>query len=198
MNRRPLQILVVDDDAARAHQLCQALQKAGYHVLRPAVSTQDLVALVDQHEPDVVLLDVESPGRDTLEQIAHITRYRPRAIALFSPDGSPDRIRAAFEAGVSVYSAEGLPPSRVHAAVEIAVAQFERWQCLREELAAAKQSLADRTSLDNAKRFLMEHRQCGEPEAHQLLQKLAMDRRKKLIEAAHDVLAMADILKGKS
>jgi response regulator NasT len=189
-----MRVLLVDDNNERAGVLSQALLDAGFQVVGALFSSADLTRVVEEKNPDIILVDIASPGRDTLEQLGCIYKNTPRAIALFTHDERPETIRAALEAGVSAYSAGDLQPSKVRAALEVAVAQFERYQRLQAVLDEARQCIADRKHIDRAKGFIMSRRKCDEPQAYQLLQKMAMDRRKKLAEVARDVVAMADIL----
>ncbi len=59
----PLQILVVDDQAAVRQVLAAQLQSAGHQVLE-AEGAEQALQLFGTMRPDLVLLDVEMPGRD--------------------------------------------------------------------------------------------------------------------------------------
>ena len=115
-------------------------------------------------------------------------------MVMFVDESDADSIRAAVRAGVSAYVVDGLKTRRVRAVVEVAIARFEEFQALRSELDAARSTLADRKLVERAKGIIMRRQGIGEEDAYQLLRKTAMDRKKKLVEIARDVIAMAELL----
>jgi len=191
-----LRVLLIDDDTERSAVLRAALQKAGYAVvaeIRPGVDLTDQVGKV---KPDVIIIDRDSPDRDTLEHISMMTRDAPRPIVMFTQDKDQARMRAALQAGVSAYVVDGLSADRVQPIVDVALARFEQWQALRQELDQAQASLAERKIIERAKGILMKQRKCSEEEAYRLLRKTAMDRNMRLPLVAETVIAMADLLTG--
>jgi len=113
---------------------------------------------------------------------------------MFSSDDAPDTIRDAMRAGVSAYVVDGLEAARVKAIVEVAVARFDEYQRLREELADANLKLEERKLVERAKGILMKARGMDEDEAFQALRRMAMDRGKRLGEIAQQLIDMADLL----
>lgn len=189
-----VRVMVVDDDRRRLAQLQEALSAAGSDVVAWLSNSDDLLLAVAQHQPDVVLIDVDSPSRDTLESLGQISRERPRPIVLFSDEGDTDTIRRAIRAGVSAYVVDGLVPSRLKSLIEVAIAQFEERQTLQREVDEAKTRLADREDIDRAKLVLMQRCKISESEAYERLRKLAMNRKLKLGDIARAVLAVSDEL----
>jgi len=113
---------------------------------------------------------------------------------MFTQDKDQTRMRAALQAGVSAYVVDGLAAERVQPIVNVALARFEQWQALRQELDQAQTGLAERKAIDRAKGILMTQRRCSEDEAYRLLRKTAMDRNARLGEVAENVIAMAKLL----
>lgn len=189
-----VRVMIVDDDRRRLAQLQEALAAAGSDVVAWLSNSDDLLLAVAQHQPDVVLIDVDSPSRDTLESLGQISRERPRPIVLFSDEGDTETIRRAIRAGVSAYVVDGLVPSRLKSLIEVAIAQFEARQTLQREVDEAKTRLADRENIDRAKLVLMQRCRISESEAYERLRKLAMNRKLKLGDIARAVLAVSDEL----
>lgn len=189
-----LRVLLVDEDPGRAATLRAALQAAGYEVVAELRMTTALTGKVQAEKPDVIIIDCKSPDRDTLEHISRITRDDPRAIVMFTQDKDQARMRAALKAGISAYVVDGLLAERVCPIVDMALARFEQWQAMRQELDQAHASLAERKIVERAKGIIMKQRQCSEEEAYRLLRKTAMDRNMRLPLVAESVLAMADLL----
>jgi len=149
---------------------------------------------VEEQRPDVVIIDTESPSRDTLEQLAVMNETAPRPVLMFSNDGDQQLIHAAVGAGVSAYLVEGLEAARLAPILEVALARFARDEQLRKRLADAENELADRKLIDRAKRLLMDRRKMSEPEAYAMLRKRAMDEGLKLAEVARQLVSMVDLL----
>lgn len=189
-----LSVLLVDDDPERAAIVEPALREAGYEVMTVVNSTTDMLAQVRARRPDVIIIDRDSPDRDTLEHVCLITRDDPRPIVMFTQDRNRAMMREALEAGVSAYVVDGLSAERVLPIVEVALARFEQWQALRNELDRAQNSLAERKLIERAKGLVMKQRGCSEDEAYRALRKLAMDRNQKLAQVAENVIAMAELL----
>ena len=189
-----LRVLVVDGDAGRAACVVDALAEAGYQVASVLETGTDLYAKVREVQPDVIIIDMESPDRDMLEHLHVIHRDDPRAIVMFCQDDASETISAAVKAGVSAYVVDGLHPHRIKPILQTAVARFQDFQALRRELTETKTTLAERKILDRAKGILMKQRGMSEEEAYQALRKLAMSRNKRIVEVADGVIAAAELL----
>ena len=113
---------------------------------------------------------------------------------MFTNDGDRPTMRSALGAGVTAYVVKGLQPDRVQAVIDVAVERFATDQALRTELDAARNELADRKSIDRAKRLLMGKKGLSEPEAHRFLQDLAMKKGLKLRGAAERVIDVESLL----
>jgi response regulator NasT len=99
-----LRVMVVDEDPEREEMLKSGLQAAGYDVVAALAPAIDLPARVAELQPDVIIIDLNSPDRDTLEHIILISQNQPRPIVMFSADGDSEKIRQAVRAGVSAYT----------------------------------------------------------------------------------------------
>ena len=189
-----LSVLLVDDDPERAAIVEPALRAAGYEVVTVVDTAAEMLAQVRARRPDVIIIDRDSPDRDTLEHVCMITRDDPRPIVMFTQDKNRTLMREALEAGVSAYVVDGLSVERVRPIVEVALARFEQWQALRRELDQAQTNLAERKVIERAKGIVMKQRRCSEDEAYALLRKLAMDRNQRLAHVAESVITMAELL----
>lgn len=192
---KSLSVLLIDDNPARAEIVEMGLRTAGYILLERLSGTQDLPKRVSELHPDVIVVSIDSPSRDTIEDMRRTTNQQPRPIALFVDHSDPATIAAAMEAGVSAYVVKGLAEDRVRPVVDVAVAHFNRYHSMREELDRARLSLVERKAVDRAKGLLMEQRGLSEEAAYKLLRKLAMDQNKRIGEVANDVVTYAKVLK---
>jgi len=191
MNAR---VMVVDDDPERADWLMTALRETGYEVVAHMDNAMNLLAQVRRVKPDVIIIDSDSPDRDTLEHVCMVTRDDPRPIVMFTQDADQGLMQEALKAGVHAYVVDGLSAERVRPVVNVALARFDQWQALRQELGQAQASLAERKVIERAKGILMKQRRCDEEEAYRLLRKVAMDKNQRLVQVAENIVEMAKLL----
>ena len=190
--------MLVDDTPARAAMLEQALTDCGFQVICRMASAQGLMKQVAEHQPDVVIVDIESPDRDMLEHMTVLNQHLPKPVIMFAEQGDSNTIDRAIRAGVSAYVVDGLNPERVRSIFDVAVARFREFQALRNELQQTRTRLADRQVIDKAKALLIQHRQMDEDEAYHAMRKLAMDRSQKLVDVANDIVSVLGLLAPKS
>jgi len=187
-----MRVMLVDDDHERRAALLAPLQALGHDIVGTASTAADLNAAVRRYQPDVILIDVDAPSRDTLESLSQVHRSQPRPIVLFAKSSDSDTIRRAVKAGVTSYVVDGLQPERLKPLLEVAIASFQQFQTLRRELEDTKLKLADRRDVEKAKGLLMKRRALDETGAYELLRNMAMDRKLKLGDAARSLLAAAE------
>ena len=189
-----MRVMLVDDNSPRRAVLEDALAAAGNTVVARLSAAADLLHEIRQHHPDIILIDVDAPGRDTLESLSRVHRDQPKPIVMFSCAGDPDSIRKAVRAGVSAYVVDGVSGPRLKSIIDVAIARFDEFHSMRRELDDTRARLADRQDVERAKGLLMKRRRLSEEDAYALVRKVAMDRNVRLGEAARIVLAAAEIL----
>lgn len=186
-----------DDEVAeveRSRILRMALLEAGFNVVATLPGDRFLPERIAQIQPDMIVVDAESQGRDILEHVVMATRDERRPIVMFSDDEDTSHVRRAIAAGVSAYVASGVPSERIKPVIEVAMARFEQEEKLRRELADAKNQLEERKVIDRAKGLLMTRQGLSEQEAYARLRKAAMDKGIKLSEVAQRLIDAADLL----
>jgi response regulator NasT len=189
-----LRVLVVDSSPERAAILEQALLDSNYLVVGRFTSSASLAAKVAELKPDIIIIDVESPDRDTLENMRHVTRDNPKPIVMFVEQGDTEVIQSALRAGVSAYVVDGLSRHRIKPVMDVAIARFREFQALQSELVEIKNKLADRKFIDKAKGLLIEKYKMSEDEAYGALRKMAMNRNLKIVDVARNVISMMETL----
>ena len=192
-----MRILLVDENSDRAAVLARALTEQGYE-LAALLSPHDLsLQRVQEIAPDIVVVDIGSPSRDTIDHMRQITADQPRPIVMFVDQSDEETIRQAVQAGISAYVIDGLNARRVKPVLDVAIARFREVQALREELKKTRETLDERKLIERAKGLLMRERKLSEGEAYAALRKLAMDRQQKLADVAEALIAFADVLQRK-
>lgn len=189
-----LRILVIDDNKQRAELLTSALDNSRYKVSHLASSSSSLLRHVDRIQPDLIVIDIESPNRDILESLNTISQYNPKPVVMFSDEQGTDAINQSIESGVSAYVVGDLDPKRVKPILDAAVARFRAFQKLKNELSDTKQQLASRTLVDQAKRLLMRKKHLSEEEAYKAMRKTAMDTGQKLDDVAKTLISLLNAI----
>lgn len=166
----------------------------GVHVAHTLDSPLELLRSIEQHTPDVVLIDTGSPSRDVLEQLAAVSASAPRPVVMFSEDAHDEAIRASLDVGVSAYIVDGIEARRLGPIMRVAIERFQGEQRLRAELEATRTQLAERKAVERAKGILMKQRGCDEDTAYAALRSLAMQRNLRIGEVAQQVIDVAGLL----
>jgi len=189
-----LRVMLVDNHLERTAPLKQSLTEAGYEVIAHLSDTANLDEAVNRLQPDVVIIDTESPSRDTLEHLIVMGQNAPRPIVMFTHDGDSEKIRLATRAGVSAYVVGGLPKERLKPIMDAAIARFEEFKALRNELNEVNTKLSERKVIEKAKGLLMKQRGVDEDAAYLMLRNMAMKQNIRLANLAEQVVQAAKLL----
>ena len=191
-----LRVAVVDADRDRALMIVDGLKGAFDDIDVIVIGDETgLARRIAEARADVVLLDLASPSRDALQQMAAASGSMERPVAMFVDRSDAETTRAAIEAGVSAYVVDGLEKRRIRAIVEMAISRFHAVARLRAELAATREALSERKTIDRAKGLLMKARGLSEEEAYALLRKTAMEKGRKLADIARALIDAAELLR---
>ena len=193
MPDKDLSILVIDANADRARIVEEGLVEEGYTRVMTIHASANLLARIQAVAPDVVIIDLENPDRDTLEQMFQVSRAVKRPIAMFVDRSDGTTIAAAVEAGVSAYVVDGLKKERIRPVVEMAVSRFAAFDRLRRERDEAVSALAERKLIDRAKGILMQQRALSEEQAYAVLRKTAMKHGRRMAEIADSIITASQI-----
>jgi two-component system, response regulator / RNA-binding antiterminator len=193
---KPLQILIIDENAMRAAILEDGLCEAGEVVIHHVRDTYRLLPRIAAINPDVILIDLENPSRDTLEQMFQVSRWAKRPIAMFVDKSDSETVRAAIDAGVSAYVVDGLRRERVKSILDVTISRFHAFNRLHSELSEAKSMLEERKVVERAKAILMKQRGLSEDRAYALLRRTAMDQNRKIADLARSLVSASSLITG--
>lgn len=192
-----MRIAIIDESGLRATILEEGLREAGFDDIEVVPAQGAFVARLERMAPDVVLMNLGNPSRDSLEEMLAVSRALARPIAMFVDQSDDDMIGAAIDAGVSAYVVDGLRKDRVKPILDLAIRRFHAFAKLQGELNDARTELAERKTIDRAKAILMESRNLGEAEAYGLLRTTAMNQGRKIVDVAEALITAAGLLGGK-
>ncbi len=191
----PLQIVIVDDSPIRAAILEGGLREAGYSNVVRIAGMANLLARISAVDPDVILIDLENPSRDVLEQMFQVSRVVRRPIAMFVDQADSASIQASVDAGVSAYIVDGLKKERIKSILDLCISRFNAFSRLQTELEQTKTALEERKVIDRAKGIIMRAKSLSEGDAYALLRRTAMNENKKIVEIAQSVITASEMLR---
>ena len=191
---RDLAILIIDENKLRAAIIEEGLREAGHESEEVLHSVNEAARRIVESSPDVVVVDLENPGRDQLEHFFSLSRALQKPIAMFVDKSDADAIGAAVEAGVSAYVVDGLRKDRVKPILDMAVLRFNAYARLKAELDEAKGALEERKLVDRAKAILMRQRNLSEADAYALLRTTAMNQNRRIVDIAQSLITAAGLL----
>ena len=190
-----MRIAIIDTSTTRAAIISEGLHEAGLADIVLIDGSKRLLAQLEAAAPEVVLINLENPSRDVLEEYFTVSRALARPIAMFVDQSDPEATAAAVDAGVSAYIIDGLSKQRIMPVLDLAVRRFQAFARLQAELHEAKTALADRATIDKAKAILMRRKQIDEPAAYARLRGHAMQTNRRIAEVA-EAIVTSDALLG--
>ena len=188
-------IAIVDESPIRAAILEEGLREAGYTEVVRISEMQSLLSRIYTLDHDVIVIDLENPSRDILEQMFQVSRAVRRPIAMFVDQSDAASIQASVDAGVSAYIVDGLKKERLKPILDLCISRFNAFSRLQDELDRTKSALEERKVIDRAKGILMKLKGLTEEEAYVLLRSTAMREKKKIGEIAQSILTASELLK---
>ena len=190
-----LKIVIVDESPVRSAIIEEGLREAGFSDVVRVSETANLLARIYAIDPDVILIDLENPSRDVLEQMFQVSRVVKRPVAMFVDQSDTASIQASVDAGVSAYIVGGLVKDRVKHILDLCISRFNAYSRLQTELDQAKTALEDRKIIDRAKGILMKMKKLSEDDAYSLMRSTAMREKKKIVEIAQSIITASEMLK---
>jgi two-component system, response regulator PdtaR len=187
---RSLRIVVADDEPRMLQYFQKILSRLGHEVVGVAENGTQLVEQCARTQPDLVITEL-----DGIDAANRIYEQFPLPVILVSAYSEDGLIRRAEADHVLTYLIKPIKQAELEPAIAIAMRRFEQFQATRQEASDLRQALEDRKIIERAKGVLMKQTGVSEPDAFRRLQKMAMDRRCKLVQAADMILAAKDALK---
>lgn len=185
-----MNILLIDDNQERAHAISHALEGSEYQVTHSESSGSSLLKLVEMSQPDMIVIDIESPDRDILESLHTLNQINPKPIVMFTEDDDSKVMKRSIKSGVSAYVTGNADLTRVRSILDAASARFEEFQELRQALRSTQDELNAHKTIDQAKRLLMKKQNLDESSAYRAMRKMAMDSGQRLDQVATNLLTV--------
>jgi DNA-binding NarL/FixJ family response regulator len=116
-----IRVLLVDDDALVRSGLRMMLAgAAGVEVVGEAQDGREVLAAVDRHRPDVVLMDIRMPQLDGIAATRLLRgQPRPPAVIVLTTFQADDHVLGALQAGAAGFLLKDTPPAEIVRAIEL-------------------------------------------------------------------------------
>jgi len=188
-----VKVLLVENNKRKANEFMNALDRSNYHIVHVSNTGVSLLKEVDTFLPDVIIIDIESPDRDMLDNLNKISSTAPKPIVMFAEQEDTQLIDILVKSGVTAYVVGGVNLNRVKSILDTAIARFTQYQGLKNELETTKQKLSNQRVVEQAKLWLIQTKKLSEKDAYHSMRKMAMDNGQKIEDVAKNILALASL-----
>ncbi|WJG11113.1 ANTAR domain-containing protein [Aliiglaciecola sp. LCG003] len=189
-----MKVLLIDVDLAKIQDVSDALCDSRYSIAQHQGQPASLLKMVDSLQPDIIVIDIESPSRDMLESLSAISNFNPKPVVMFSTQNDTEVINQSIQSGVSAYVVGDVEPSRVKPILDAAVARFTQFHQMKNQLYDTQQQLNAKEIVDKAKRALIKQKSLTEEQAFHSMRKTAMDSGQCIEDVAKTVLSILNNL----
>ncbi len=180
--------MIAEDEALIRMDLAEMLVEEGYDVIGQAADGGEAIALAEQLEPDLVILDVKMPVLDGIAAAERIARQRLAPVVMLTAFSQRDLVERARDAGAMAYVVKPFSASDLVPAIEMALSRFAEIKALETEVADLEERLETRKAVERAKTILQAQLGLSEPDAFRWIQKTAMDLRLSMRQVAEGVI----------
>jgi response regulator NasT len=177
----------------RAAWLKASLELAEYDVVGVLAWEQVDENSIQAALADVIIVDADAPGRDTLEQISLMSTTLEKPVVVLGARKDQRSIQEAMRAGVSAYVSYAVKSEDLSGIIQVAAARFAEHKRLRDELKVAKSQLVERKLVDKAKGILMADHGYSEADAYKRMRSMAMSKGWRMAEIAEAIILAKEL-----
>ncbi|MER3459493.1 MAG: response regulator [Chloroflexota bacterium] len=185
---RSLRVVIAEDEPLVTQTLTEQLRHLGHRVIGEAANGEEVVNMVLDARPDLVIMDIKMPKLSGLQASRAIMEKAPVPIILLTAYTDDAFIEEAASVGAMAYLVKPVDERDLVPAIRLVVSQFEQLQSLRREVDDLREALETRKLVERAKGVLMEVHGLREAEAFHRIRKASMDARKSMREVAEAIL----------
>ncbi|MGH8894020.1 MAG: ANTAR domain-containing response regulator [Actinomycetes bacterium] len=188
-HRPARRVVIAEDEALIRLDLREMLEEAGFEVVAEAGDGEAAVAAVEEHRPDLVVLDVKMPRLDGIAAAERIAAARLAPVVMLTAFSQRELVERAREAGAMAYVVKPFDKTDLLPAVEMAMSRYDELVTLEREVEGLRERLETRKLVDRAKGLLQSRLGLDEAQAYRWVQRTSMDRRMSMREVAEMVIA---------
>lgn len=187
-SRSPRRIIIADDESLIRLDLREMLIALNYDVIAEVGDGRTAIDLAKKLRPDLVIMDIKMPEVDGIAAAGELTREKIAPVVLLTAYSDQALVEQAKEAGVVGYIVKPFREAELMPVIEVAMARFDEFVALEQEIGSMKEALESRKVVERAKGILMEVHGLHESEAFHRIRRTSMDSRKSMKEVAEAIL----------
>lgn len=181
-------ILLVDDDRLILATLANGLEQAGYRAITAESVDEAEATLAGGLRLDLVVLDVNMPGRNGLELAERLMHFDRIPFILLTAYSDEEIIEQAAALGAMGYLVKPVDTRQLVPAIEAALSRHSELSELRKVGTQLQQALNTERDISVAIGIMMTLHRLSREAAFDLLRSNARSQRRKLSELAEDVI----------
>jgi response regulator NasT len=181
-------VVIAEDEALIRMDLREMLEEEGYTVVAEVGDGQAAVQAVEEHKPDLVILDVKMPILDGITAAEQIVAKRGAAVVMLTAFSQRELVTRARDAGAMAYLVKPFTKNDLMPAIEMALSRHTEIVTLEHEVSGLGERLEIRKLVDRAKGILQTKYGMSEPDAFRWIQKASMDRRMTMKQVAEVIV----------
>jgi len=172
-----------------------SLRSRGHRVIAEASNGRHAVDQALEKKPDLIIMDINMDDMDGIEAIRRVNEQMLIPSIIVTGYCEDDLVKRATNAGVFAYLVKPVDADDLKSAIEVAMARFEEFKQLKEELHGLEQALEARKYIERAKGILMDRQNLREAEAMRRLQEMSMKSNKRMVEVAKEIIDADNLLR---
>ncbi|QDT01528.1 ANTAR domain-containing response regulator [Adhaeretor mobilis] len=189
-----VKILVAHSDAEVRQTLVEAIEGLDYQVQGQVGTHAGLLEQCQRKRPELIMSGVDLPDGDALSALIEISKEEPIPAIVVTQSESLQDVERAIQDHVMAYLLEPIEPEHIQPTIYLVLRRFEQFEALHEEVQDLRQALADRKIIERAKGILMSQSKLDEGDAFRRLQKLASEKRRKLVDIANAIITAQEAM----
>lgn len=187
-------LLLVDDDRLILVTLAKGLSDNGYEVTTAISVDEAEIALMGCKRPDLVIIDVNMPGKDGLYLAERLRALDQVPFIFLSAYSNQSIVERATEYGALGYLIKPVDSPQLIPTIEAALARADEIRRLKRSERDLQVALDNERLISVAIGITMMHYRLGRKEAFELLRTDARSKRRKLADMAEDIVDAAEKL----
>ncbi len=120
-----LKILIVEDEVLIAEDMSADIEDMGYQVVDIAITGDECIGLYEQHQPDIILMDVKIKGNIDGIDVAHILKNKSNVPIIFITSNTDDAtMKRAIDCKPQAFLSKPYNKKELGMAIELAFNNF--------------------------------------------------------------------------
>lgn len=183
-----LRIIVAEDEAIIRLDLVELLKESGFEVVGQTNRGDEVLALVEEHKPDVAILDVKMPGMDGISVTSQLSQEGSTAVVILSAFSQQDLLDQAQKAGAQGYLVKPFHKSDLLPAIESAYARFSEKKYIDSNSSSPDEAGELSMKIARAKAYLMDEHEMNESSSWNFISEKALQNNAQISDVSVDIV----------